>query len=96
MSKYTLSATALSGEESYFGVDEVRRVFLVDNVFYIGDVPYALDSIECVELAAANARIARLEAALNKIASWDEGAEVTSQFDEPFAARYARAALAKE
>lgn len=37
--------------------------------------------------------IARLEAALNKIASWPEGQEVGSHFDEPNAAAIARRAL---
>ena len=47
-------------------------------------------------LAAAEARVARLREALNKIASWREGPVVTSAFDEPGAASVARAALAEE
>jgi len=39
-------------------------------------------------------RIEELEEALNRIASWDEGAVVTGSFDEPVAARTARSALA--
>lgn len=39
-------------------------------------------------------RIAHLEAALNGIASWGEGAEVSGSFDEPCSADAARRALA--
>ena len=38
-------------------------------------------------------KIARYENALNEIASWREGPEVTGTFDEPNSARIARAAL---
>lgn len=40
--------------------------------------------------------VARLRAALTTIAAWNEGPEVTSSFDEPHAARIARAALEAE
>lgn len=46
------------------------------------------------KLAAAEAKIARLTAALNEIASWSEGPEVNGSFDEPGSARIAREALA--
>lgn len=38
-------------------------------------------------------RVARLEQALMRIASYDEGPDVTGSFDEPCAARIARDAL---
>lgn len=38
-------------------------------------------------------RIERLEKALNRIASWDEGPVVGPHFDEPASAEIARAAL---
>ena len=41
----------------------------------------------------AAARIAKLEVALNHIASWGEGAMVNNSFNEPWAAQIARAAL---
>lgn len=46
------------------------------------------------ELAAAMAREAKLRDTLNGIASWREGDEVTSGFDEPHSALAARDALA--
>ena len=42
------------------------------------------------------ARLAQLEAALREIASYEEGPKVTRAFDEPIAARIARAALGEE
>jgi hypothetical protein len=49
------------------------------------------------ELAGrAAAEIERLRAALNQIASWEEGPVVSGRFDEPGAASIARAALAEE
>ncbi len=45
---------------------------------------------------AERARMKRLEAALEKIAAFGEGAVVTSSFDEPHAARIARMALLPE
>lgn len=47
-----------------------------------------------VELEALRAEIIRLRGALNAIASWSEGPVVDGGFDEPTAARMARAALA--
>jgi hypothetical protein len=44
--------------------------------------------------AEACVEIARLRAALDRIASWGEGEVVTGKFDEPVAAAIARAALA--
>jgi hypothetical protein len=46
------------------------------------------------QLSAAQQRVAVLEDALTKIASYGEGPTVTGRFDEPAAARIARAALA--
>jgi len=45
--------------------------------------------------AEACVEIARLRAALDRIASWGEGEVVTGKFDEPVAAAIARAALAE-
>jgi hypothetical protein len=47
------------------------------------------------ELAEAANYIQPLVDALNQIAAWNEGAEVTGKFDEPAAASKARAALAQ-
>ena len=41
----------------------------------------------------AVAEVERLEAALNKIASWSEGPSVNGSFDEPNSAEMARTAL---
>lgn len=43
--------------------------------------------------AEAAARVERLEAALRKIAAYEEGPVVTGRFDEPWSASLARAAL---
>lgn len=48
------------------------------------------------KIAELRARTARLEAALNVIAAWDEGPVVTGSFDCPGNAQFARAALAEE
>lgn len=45
---------------------------------------------------ALRAELDRLRAALNEIASWNEGPEVSSSFDEPHAAKVAREALKQE
>lgn len=47
------------------------------------------------EVRELRAQRDRLLAALNKIASWNEGAEVSGSFDEPGAAGIARAAIAE-
>jgi hypothetical protein len=58
-------------------------------------VAEVLDNMrKLVELAAA--REERLRKALDRIASWSEGDEVTGSFDEPCSARTARAALAPD
>jgi len=46
------------------------------------------------ERDALTERVARLEQALVRIASYDDGPDVTGSFDEPCAARIARDALA--
>lgn len=45
------------------------------------------------ELAAKMDEVERLRTALNKIASWGEGKEVSGRFDSPYEARIAREAL---
>ena len=45
------------------------------------------------ELDALREAAGRYKAALDKIASWGEGAEVTGSFDSPHTARIARQAL---
>ncbi len=40
--------------------------------------------------------VSRLRKALDKLACWDEGKEVTSSFDSPWTARIARDALKTE
>jgi hypothetical protein len=45
---------------------------------------------------AAEAKVARLRAALDEIASWSEGPVVNGGFDEPGSAQTARAVLAEE
>lgn len=45
MKPVTLIAKTLDGVESLFGIDEIGAVYAYDNVFYIGNVPYALDSV---------------------------------------------------
>jgi hypothetical protein len=47
-------------------------------------------------LEEAADEIERLRAALNQIASWEEGPVVSGRFDEPGAASIARAALTQE
>ena len=48
---------------------------------------------ETDELARLRERVAALERALNKIASWGEGETVNGSFDEPGSAAIAREAL---
>lgn len=48
------------------------------------------------KVTALAQQVERLEAALNDIAAWHDGPEVTGRFDEPGAARVARAALRRE
>lgn len=45
-------------------------------------------------LSAFQEKYKKMEEALNKIASWEEGEEVTGSFDEPGSARIARESLA--
>jgi hypothetical protein len=48
----------------------------------------------CGEIEAGlRAEVERLRDTLHGIASWSEGPEVTAAFDEPWAAKLARAAL---
>jgi hypothetical protein len=47
---------------------------------------------ECIN--ALRVRVERLERALNELACWRQGAEVTGDFDDPYSARLAREALA--
>jgi hypothetical protein len=47
---------------------------------------------DCIR--ALRARVERLERALNELACWRQGAEVTGDFDDPYSARLAREALA--
>lgn len=48
------------------------------------------------ERDALRIELSLLRAALNEIASWNEGPEVSSSFDEPHAAKVARDALKME
>ena len=52
-----------------------------------------MGDIDADELDDAADVIEKLHAALNRIASWDEGEKVDGTFDEPHAARIAREAL---
>ena len=46
-----------------------------------------------IELEAERAKVKVLRLALNRIASWGEGPDVTLSFDDPNSARIAREAL---
>jgi hypothetical protein len=48
------------------------------------------------EIDRLTGQITRLRAALEEIASWDEGPTVNGTFDEPYSAKIARAALTQE
>ena len=54
------------------------------------DLPQLLEKIQLIRQQLTEA-----QAALDAIASWDEGPKVDSSFDEPGSAQIAREALAK-
>jgi hypothetical protein len=56
----------------------------------------ASDAHHAADAARWREEASRLRAVLNVLASWGEGNEVTSSFDEPHAAKMARRALAGE
>jgi hypothetical protein len=49
----------------------------------------------CIESADLRAKLATAEEALNKLAVWSDGPEVTGRFDDPNSSRLAREALTK-
>lgn len=63
--------------------------------YSIGALLDLLNDVDALiaERSALTERVAKLEHALMRIASYDEGPDVTSRFDEPCAARIARDAL---
>jgi hypothetical protein len=50
MDRLVLKAKTLSDVEVFFGIDEVSTVFPSDGVFYMGRIPYSLDSVDVVSL----------------------------------------------
>jgi hypothetical protein len=67
------------------------RAALSEKGFVAADFVAEVDAAVVARLTAERDKFA---AALNQIASWSEGANVTGSFDEPHSARIARAALA--
>ena len=62
--------------------------------FMHGEPPRLCRYVDADDYAALLAENERMREALNSIASWDEGSDVNSSFDEPGSAAEARAALA--
>lgn len=72
-----------------------RAVLRTERTRYVGQ-PERTDEVLAQALLAKDAEVRALREALDEIACWDEGPEVTGSFDEPGSAKIARAALAQE